>query len=307
MLGIFRAWNWPFGDNSTYSRRPTPYNITKTTFMSPSSVYRAWHTMFDKGYVKKVIFEPDDALVNRRFASLTGVDYSDFKLLEKKFESAYFLEMIHFGHVYKAYGSLSHFKRSGDIIHLSFVQSSDELLPRQAKIVTEQMGSKVAVRQFDSPITKREELTEEQRSLGLDLAYKDLYNHDLDAIAEKHNITVRTVRRRIDSLLKDRRLSAYPTLNQNVIMGFNTAVIMIHIGASYDENALYTRLIKLEHLSKRYLEFLFRNGTVIVLIHYDSLNELDECIEEIKTHFDDFAVFSRFETSLNDNVFIGSN
>lgn len=306
LLGIFRSWNWPFGSNSTYSQRPTPYNITKSTFMSPSSVYRAWHVLFDKGYVKKVIFQPDDSLVNRKFAILTGVTYSDFKLLQQKFESAYFLEMIHYGHVYEAYGALRELRNGGEVITLSFVQSSDELLPRQAKIVTENLGNGVEIKHFPSPAPKYKELSEDQARLGLDLAYKNLYDHDLSAIAKKHNVTVRTVRRRIDALLKERRLYAHPTLNQSVIMGFNTALIMIVVSEPYDENELYSRLSSLENLSKKYLEFLFQNGAVIILVYYDSLHELDQCIEEIREYYQDFAVMSKYETVLNDDVYVNT-
>ena len=55
MKTIFRSWNWPSYDSDTFSQRPTPYHISKNSYLNPGSVYKEWNTIFARNFVKKVI------------------------------------------------------------------------------------------------------------------------------------------------------------------------------------------------------------------------------------------------------------
>lgn len=296
---IFRSWNWPYGEFRTFSQRPTPYNISKTRYISPSSVYRAWNSLFENNYVRKVILLPSDDLVERHLAILAGISTDELEVILSKMEKIYFVEMIHYGHVFHSSGGLKMNENSNVLVAVSFVSSSSQMAERQVKILLDLLDKEAEV--LVVPESKGEplELKDNLMKLAHDLAYQDMYKVDLQQFSLKYNTTTKTLRRRIDSLLSKNVLISYPLLNQSAIRDFNIVVVMLSYDPQSTREAIMDRLKSLNLAGERYLLHRFVNGVLSLLIYYETPGELDQIIYELDSNFKGVTVFTRFRTEVN--------
>jgi DNA-binding Lrp family transcriptional regulator len=120
-------------------------------------------------------------------------------------------------------------------------------------------------------------------------------------------ISARTLRKRIDSVLEKKVLSSYPILDQTAFVGFSVAIIAILLDPAYDTTVMMDSVLRLKTISEMYLLYMNRNGMLTILVCDESLRDLDNCIQEVKEHYDNFAVFTKFETLLNEHFVIDSN
>ena len=306
-MEIFRSWNWPSDSSFSYSKRPTPYNISKSKYISPGVIYKAWNIIFGQRYVRKVVFLPVDDIVHRKSLLFTNVTHKLMEKIASQFSNLYFVELLHYGHIYASYGSLSNIRNGGEIILVTCAPSSDDLIIKQAGIIQEFLSHRTRFMALGQGALSSNHLSEMDMKLLKILAYRDIYNCNLDELTPKLKISARTLRKRIDSVLEKKVLSLYPILDQTAFVGFNVAIIAILLDPAYDTTVMMDSVLRLKTVSDLYLLYMLRNGMVTVLVYYESLRDLDNCIQEVKEHYDNFAVFTKFETLLNEHIVIDSD
>lgn len=300
---IFRSWNWPEQGLSKFSQRPTPYNISKFRDFHPSSVYRHFNELFEAGYVRKVVFLPSDPVVKRKAIVLTGARYDEVSKLVSRMKEFPFLEMIHYAHVYRAFGAMEHLTFGDTIISAELIYSNDEQVVKQSNLLSNSLNDGVAVTVLPFNNVKSEvNVDSKLMLLARNIAYRDIYRTRLSDIASESKISIRTAEQRMDTLLARRLSIAFPLLNQSIIKGFNVAVVTIPSLENHDLVSVREMVMGLETISQRYLLYRHMDGSLNMLLYSESPGELDRCVEELRSLFRTFAVLTRFETYLNDYV-----
>ena len=301
---IFRAWNWPTDHLKNFSQRPTPYRISKIARLNLNSVYRKWNYLFSHGDVEKVFLLPSDSLVQRHGVLITGVSNGNIQKFVSAMDNAYFLEMVHSGHVYEATGKMEMFKNTGTIAFLEFIDSSYEVVQKQARLLLEFVNSDIVTMPLPDVHIPPTGLNEKLQSVARSIAYSNLYDASVKGIASKFGVSSKTASRWIESILDKRALSAWPLLNQSVIRDFNTFIFTVRSSNEINASSLLRRAMNLELVSQRYLLYRLINGSLSLLMYYDSTGELDRCVDEFSSVFSDFVVITRFKTHLNRQVYV---
>jgi len=300
---IIRSWNWPSENKSDFSKKPTPYNISKNLGIGASLVYKRWKNLFETGFVKKVILLPHDSLVGRQTIIFSDVEPSDWKQLLLNMENAYFLEKAHFYHTYDAHGTLNKLKNPSRIIMAELINSAQDFKLIQAKLLLSIMQRDIKIIDlphfnFYSTISINQKLIPVIRKLS----YSNLYALKLKEISPSFNISTRTLNRWMNLVLKEQGLRAFSVLDQAVISGFNTFVLTVPLGNNQDEGSILRQLMRIDLISHNYLAYRIINGLLNVVVYYDFPNELDKCVDEISGFFNDYAIFYRHQTYFNQFV-----
>lgn len=235
----------------------------------------------------------------------TNVNYDDFSAVISSMSKLYFLEFLHFGHVYESSGMLKGLTKSSNVIGAEMVNSSSRLAPIQADLISEFMNSEAGIVTLPYE-DKPNELDEKLTTLATYLSYSDLYGTSIGDMASLLNVSHRTAERRMDALLERRALVAYPILNQSVIRGFEVAKVYGIPRDGSSASQVRSHLAKMPHMSEKYLLYELMNNAMTLLFYYVSSGELDECARELSDVFDSFLLMTRFETSFNRNVITNS-
>lgn len=300
--GIFRSWNWPKADSATFAQRPTPYRISKNYSMNPSSVYRRWRQLFDEGHVRKVIFLPSDDLVQRRAVIVTGVNRSDFEAMVSSAGDAYFLELMHFGHAYHASGEMATLRQNGDVFLLEFTTSSEDLVMKQAKLLLRSVNKDARPLMIPKGNPVEVGLSENVRALARRLFYQDIYAVRLGEIAAAAGVSERTAGRWFNKILEAKALTAYPMLDQSKVEDYRLCIAGIQYDKGMSASVALNRAVSLGLVSDRYLLYRVINGSLSLLMYYNSLGELDRLVDELGSAFSHFEVITRFESRLNEQL-----
>ena len=303
MKTIFRSWNWPSNENNSFSKRPTPYNISRTNCINPGTVYRSWNFMFDRGYVSNVILRPTSIMIERNFAVIVNVPKEEVDIIISKFSKAYFVEMIHTGLVFEASGVFRDVGYTGRILMVEIVNTSPELLDKQLSILSELINNKNQIHNlYTSTKTFTEKLDTTTKTLIKLISYKDIYLISTKALANLLGESRKTVSRKLDFLLRQNFFSTFPVLNQSNIVGFNLYLINILVSANSNATIELDKAFKIPSVSENYLLYRIDNTSILLLMSYDSIGEMDRCVKELRLAFLDFIVLNRFETVLNNNI-----
>lgn len=303
MKTIFRSWNWPSYDSDTFSQRPTPYHISKNSYLNPGSVYKEWNTIFARNFVKKVIFLPSSNIARRSTVMVIDITKREFDAVVEKFSDVYFVEMIHTGHVYEAAGEIEVMKNIGWILVLELIYTSAELLPKQVKVLSEVIGKDYHINVIwkENPFHDVR-LDGDSKFLSRHISYRSIYDVDVERLSRELGKSRRTVIRKLDLLLKQRHFIAFPVLNQAAISGFNVFVVSIKISNESNASTILREALKLPSISENYLLYRTENTSLFFLLSNDSIAELEKCVNELHSAFSDFMVITRFETFLNKDL-----
>ena len=300
---IFRSWNWPSDDSDTFSKRPTPYHISKNSYLNPGSVYKAWNTIFSKGFVRKVIFLPSSNLARRSTAMIMDITKKELDTVVEKLSDVYFVEMTHTGHVYDATGEMGGMKDIGWILILELIDTSSDLLPKQVKILSEIIGNCYSINvMYRDNAFDDIKLDQVSSHLSRNISYKSIYDVDAGILSQELGKSRRTVIRKLDLLLRERCFTAFPVLNQAAISGFSVFVVDIKIPDDSNALKVFQEALRLPSVFENYLLYRNDNTTLLLLLSYNSIAELEKCVEELHSAFSDFMVVTRFETFLNKNL-----
>jgi hypothetical protein len=298
---IIRSWNWPSEGSTKFSDRPNPFNISRKNHLNPTSVYKGWKFLFEKGYVKKLIMLPNDSIAKRSMVILTSVDHNDFDAIISKMNDYYFLEKAQFYKIYDAKGNLMSLKKSGDIIVLEFINSSYELRIKQARLIMNPINKNCTIfkisEQDDSvPVPFDDKLF----SLTKKISLLDLSELKLKNVASFFNVSSRTVNRWFDRLLEKREVALFPVFDQSVMSDLSTSVAIIPYRDDTLGKKALSKMMESTLLSNRFLYYRYGNDMMRVLLYYEAPMELDEITYELNKQFDDFALSYRYESYFND-------
>lgn len=300
---IFRSWNWPHGALKRFSQRPTPYNVSKHCSISPSSVYARWNDLFKQNYVKKVIVLPSDSLVERRLVFIAGLEKSDREEIISRYSQLYFLEMVHFGHIYEAGGSLAPLKTVNDITILETVGLSEELVAKQVSILLELINREAKVIfVLPAKYDRNGTVSGWRADLADSISYCEIGEIGISSLASKLNRSPKTVSRRLDEIAEMGLISAFPVLHQGAFATINSFVITLPAEEGETSEVTLHRALSLNIVSERYLLYRYFSGGVNIMLYFDKPSELDQCVEEISGNFSDYSVAIRFETNFNEMV-----
>lgn len=299
---IFRAWNWPTAENKSFSTRPTPYNISKLNYLNPASVYKHWNHLFNDKFIRNIYLVPTEYIGYRQTVLIMDVKDDLIDSVLAKLDDAYFVEMIHTGHLYKAHGTYKRFLDGEPIVSLDLLADSPDLAIKQSNILFTKNGQKPKTLILHEERVDHAAISEKQKEIMNMISYKGLYDLDLNDLGHKLNVSKKTIQRRIDSLLAQNFLSAYPITNQNKISDFNLFMIFAEIPQTQNFSQIKNKLINLKQFGSRYL--VFRSGVRFfgALLYSETPGEIDSISEELKAVIPNHAVLTRYVTYLNENA-----
>ena len=289
---IFLALNFPNEKDYTFSNRPSPYNISKNTGISPSQTYQAWNDLISKNIIQNLILIATDA--RRYFYILLDVDTQNLNLLESKLNQLYFVETYYYVHIYKYHINNRTFSAADAII---FEILSDSLRHAHDNIEI----VKDVIKAYNSSIIdinnseKQGQSAVKYDSIFNYILHCDIRNISIGSIAKALNISLRTVRRKIDFYLSHHLIEILPFISQSDIHCFNSAVLTL------------PKMLKGDNLKNKVMEIfndyylLYRETEyfINILFYYDSPGQLDGVIELLKDNFKNFFIFSRFIMGFN--------
>lgn len=294
---IFRSWNWPIGENDRFSQRPTPSHISKVSFISPGRIYRSWNTLFQNGYVRKVIFLPSESVVQKSTVIIPEGSYEDFLELKGRINDLAFVETIHFGRIYASSGSFSGIFTPGrNTISLSITEASHDEVEKISRLI---LGNKSKNMLISDPANSTNIERKKIRDLALvkELAYRSIYDIQISNISRKMGINLRTARRRIDRLIYEKSVFSYPLLNQVAIKGFNLFMVLINSQLDQDE---FFKILNRGLLGERYLLYMVIGRMLATMFYYENLEEMDHLVSEIGKIWNNYAVITRFDSAARD-------
>lgn len=294
---IFRSWNWPSDEKDRFSHRPTPNHISRVSFISPGRIYRSWNNLFQNGYIRKVIFLPSEKIIPKSTVIIPDSSYENFLELRNRIGDFPFVETIHFGRIYVSAGSFSQILESGkSVLSLSVTEASRSDAEKISRLI---LGNRaVNPLMFDEIYAdKNLKMKATDLSLVRELSYRNIYEIEVGQISRKLDINPRTARRKIDRLISERLVYAYPLLNQVAIKGFNLFMIVIHSQLDRKE---FFNILNEGSLGERYLLYMRTGQMLAAMFYYENLQEMDHIIAEIAKTWDDYMVITRFDTAVRD-------
>ncbi len=299
---IIRSLNWPSDGETSFSSKPTPYRICKDHNLSPSSVYQRWNELFGNGYIKKVLFLPSERLVGRFSVIIKGLGLEDAMNISSLGQNAYFLEFVHFGHVYASRGTFSNIVRGGDAVSVELIAPSLDVAVRQAKLLMSNFdlqGRVIGIKKGNLEVKK---IKIKHERIIPSVAYSDLISLSVAGLASSIGLSRKVVKRELDRLVSEMMFYAYPTLNQAAFRDLSLYMLVVHLFSSTESPEAQKKIMSLPTVADRFLLYRKDGGFMMILLYYESIGEVDSLVGEISAIVKDFIVLTRFETYFNENV-----
>ncbi|SMD30179.1 hypothetical protein [Picrophilus oshimae] len=209
-IEIIRRFNWPENSGS-YSERPTPYNISRSLNISPSSTYYAWNKVFgNNGIVNTVRINVRSSLLGfYRYIVMSSYE-NDNDI--KKLMDLYFIESIYYGRVESSSGIEIPDKTATIII----IANSYEMAIEEMKVIKAVIDP-VYIYINNVPMDiKKARINDIHRKILNYISYKEPFNLTAKSVAEALNINPATAKRALDYFVKNEYF--YYTLFFNVRM-----------------------------------------------------------------------------------------
>ena len=299
---IIRSLNWPGNGETSFSSKPTPYRICEDYYLSPSSVYPKWNELFGNGHMKKVIFLPSEKVVGRFSVMIKGAGREDARNISSLGQNAYFLESVHFGHVYSSRGMFSNAVKGGDAVSVELIAPSYEVAIRQAKLLVSNLGIQRRVIGIKKENPEVQKIKMKYERILPVVAYSDLLSLSVTGVAGWLHLSRKVVKRELDRLVSERMFYSYPTLNQAAFKDLSLYMLVVPLDLSVQGSETRKRIMSSLTVSDRYLLYREDGGFMMILLYYECIGEVDSLIGEISELVGDFIVLTRFETYFNDNV-----
>ena len=299
---IIRSLNWPGNGETSFSSKPTPYRICEDYHLSPSTVYPKWNELFGNDYVKNVIFLPSENVVGRFNVIIKGAGRDDARNISSLGKNAYFLESVHFGHVYASRGMFRSIIKGGDIVSAELVAPSIEVAIRQAKLLMSNLGLEGRVIGIKKENPEMQKIKMKYEQILPAVAYSDLLSLSVTGVASSLHLSRKVVKKELDHLVTERMFYAYPTLNQAAFRDLNLYMLVVPLFSSVKRFETQKKIMSSSTVSDHYLLYREDGGFMMVLLYYESIGEVDSLVGEISAIVKDFIVLTRFETYFNENV-----
>jgi len=295
---IIRSWNWPNEENNKYSSKPTPYNISKMLNIPSGTVYRYWKSIQDHGMMNKLIILPSENLFKRKIFLLSNVQLSDFMELSSLMDDLYFLETIHYFQVYESVGVefMSHTNNKSIAVVIN--QTTDHLARRRLNLILKSLKNKEIRLAYESQPQDNVILkpSETEKKILLKILYEDLNQLNINKLADEIKMNTRTIRRYLDSIVSKSYVELYPKMSQHRVLNHKLAAMSIFSNVNLKE------LLSRSPIKDRYL--LFRKFSTIsnILIDYESSEELEACIDQLRDMCGKFFVSLTYRTSISPSI-----
>jgi hypothetical protein len=292
IISILSSLNFPDFDYYKFSERPTPYVISRRYGYSPASVYKTWKILEKVGALNKLIFIP--AYKERFFYIITGVSQTKLHILECNLDNLYFLEFFYTVKIYRGKFREDNMSCS-DGVFLSILADSSKKAYSSSVILCNIMGIDYH-NILDININQQGDLrvTDGGKLLKY-MAYSNFSNINFFQVSQVLHISERSVRRRLNLLLQQRKLELLPILDQRKIPGINTAMAII-IKSSLTSSKI-NQIPVTQPPVKIWIKEN-RNFYSIFFI-YSTLEQLDTISEEMYKSGIDYFIFIRFNTTFN--------
>jgi DNA-binding transcriptional ArsR family regulator len=300
---IFRCWNWPQAEDTSFSTIPLPYRISRKLNVSASSIYLRRDFLY-RGPVSKVVLRPSSRTLGlTRYSFDFGLKNDCEKVLRSMLPQLSFVEMIHIGTLYHTRGQETILPGERfctiDMLEESYERCSSDLRLLEIalsgkgfdKIQFLQAGEETVVPAFEKD-------ARDSRILRVVL-YRDIKELNVSSIAEASGIPGRTVRRHLDRFVREMFFSTYPLL-----VATNVSNVMTYILSVSDnkKNGILMRdhLLSLQGVKEKYLLSASTPAGVSALLYADSFKELDDVVKSMDDTFPNFSVIINCETLMNE-------
>lgn len=301
---MIRAWNWPNAHSSVFSSRPTPYNISKIYGIATTSVYDEWHRLFDGGEVEKVMLLPSDSFVGRRTVIYTNTRKENFDSLVSKLGEVPFLEMVRWGKVHSSTGILDELMDTPFVMVADLVETPENVLAKRERLISDILETDTKILEIPQTFLPPNELSQRLNDLARMVSYSNILHLRLNDLSSVLNVSTKTARRWMDSLIGKGVLSAYPLLSQYIIKGFHIVLAYGIYDSSEQDVNIRNVIEKGSFLSQRYLHFSLRYNLVVIYAYYETVDEIEILVSEFKKIFHSFALLTQFENKFNEAVHI---
>jgi DNA-binding Lrp family transcriptional regulator len=292
MISILTSLNFPDSNYYKFSDRPTAYVISKRYGYSPASVYKAWQILEKTGSLGKLILIP--TWRERFYYIITGVAPANVNILESNLGNLYFLEYLYRIKIYRARLRGKNMSCS-DGVFVSILADSPKNGYSSTVILCNLMGASQSNILDINEIHKCDSGTKEKGKLLNYIAYSDISTINFSEASQAMNISQRSVRRRLNLLLQQKKLELLPVLDQTKIPGINTAMALI-IKSPVTSNKIKEIFIAMSasQIWIREIQNFYR-----VFFVYSTLEHLDTIAEELQENNMDYFIFIRFKTIFN--------
>ena len=292
---IIRSWNWPYKDDIKFSTKPTPYNLSKKLNVPSATVYRYWKSMQENGIMKQLVILPSEKICRRHILVLGNVNEEDFQFLNSIIDDLYFVESIHYFHVFDSIG----FDLTGGIKNRGMAivlhGNSENIARKRMNIVMNSLKNRDSIVIF---------MSQEQncsisipgileKKVLMSILFKDLSNMDINKLSEEMRMNNRTFRRYLDSIVSKSYIELYPRMDQPRLSEIKVAVFTLFSDLNIGE------LLSMQLIRDRYLLFRRFSSVWNILLFYETSEELENCIKQLKYICTRFIVSLTFRTSVS--------
>ncbi len=298
---IFRFWNINREKNLLI---PTPYRISEFLGVLPKTVYKSWDKLFSTGFIQKIILIPSDKIARREHVLVTSINNCFPIKIIGSIKKTYFLEMLHAVHIYYTQNVPAPIDGGRSIYSLEVINSSRAIALDQAVNIMNGIASNDDMLIAGERKYCAEKLDNITGQIISAIAYKDLYKIKFKEIADKLNVSPRTISRKFEDIMLKGYLVNFPILDQSKLSGYNIFVSSIFNTGITSPDELLDKLSGLSMAYGKYLFYQFATRYINILFYYKTMEELDTIIVELGSLFSSIIISTRFSTYFNDNVIL---
>ncbi|EQB72419.1 MAG: hypothetical protein AMDU4_FER2C00143G0002 [Ferroplasma sp. Type II] len=278
---ILRRFQWPRGGDCKYVGRPSVYRIARDLNVHPKVVRLRLKELFDSGLIRGVKFYTDDAFMPwKRYFVLINKTRGVQKIIYDHFKEFPFIERVIFGTLYVS--DSSNFP-DADTVEVEFssiaiIAMNDTDLKEKMKAVEAIFGTEPnIIGVLDDSSKDPKLLNKIDLTIVNEILYQDPLTMSINDMAQKLNIPVHTLRRRIQKLLDDEVIYEEVSLDTNKAKGVLIASVII----KGDYHDWLPKILKSKFLSERLL--LYKNFSIFsfFIFYAENFSAIDDLTTEV--------------------------
>ncbi len=207
-VDIIRKFQWPNGGTDRYASRPSVYHIAKDLHVHPAVVKSRIAEMFQSGIITGVKFYANDSYMCwNRYYILKRSGRSLQQAIIDRFKELIFVERVLFAvlRILNPTPPYSDIVEEIGITGISIIARNDADLKNKINIISNLIKVPLEdIEAMPSSSTKLIELSGIDMTIVHEVIYQDPFRININKIAKKLEIPSRTLRRKIEHLLKEK-------------------------------------------------------------------------------------------------------
>lgn len=300
---VFRCWNWPQAEDTSFSTIPLPYRISRKLGAPASSIYLRRDFLY-RGPVRKVILRPSSRTLDlTRYTFAFKLENDSENALKSMLPQSSFIEMIHTGTLYHTWGQTEILPGERfctmDLLEESYKRCSADMRLLEIALWGKGLDKTPFLPEGEeAPVPAFKRNKRDSQILRV-MMYKDIGEVNVNSIAGATGIPGRTVRRHLDRFVREMFFSSYPLLIPTNVSNLMTYILSV---PNNKKSGISTRdqLLSLPGVGEKHLLSAVTPAGVSVLLYADSFKELDEVVKPMYDAFHNFSVIVNCETILNE-------